>query len=287
MTLVYSHPVRTAFKLASRSVAIACLLLAPVGLARSEIMIYQHDFGGPVSAPLHGQSPDIDSNGGGNAWQTRTDTGDLAGTGVFHYADGSMQAGPAGGPAGAEAMLAFAPASGNVYMATLSIGSVTATAINEWLGFGFAGSATSGTGTQAQFLVDSNPWMLYRGNDATARDQVFLGPGPAVGADWSSPVVSARGSAVDLRIVLDTTDANWVVEWLAKAPADSSFTSLGTTSYTTNPTIQAVGYTVSNTAFVGGKINSFTLTTAIPEPSSFLLVVMGVAMLAPARRRPV
>jgi hypothetical protein len=248
----------------TRTLMSAAMVVAISETALGQNVLYQHDYNGSPSTPLHTLEPDIDHNGGGNAWQTRTDTLINTGTGVYHYADGSLQAAAlAGGTAGAQAMLGFTPAPGNVYTATLSLASVTTPANDQnWLGFGFVGTPTSTTGGQSSFFVDSNPWMIYRGSGANQPSQTFPGPATAGGGNWPSPVVSSPGSPVDLRIVLDTTAANWAVQWFAKAPADSSFTSLGTASYTTNPAIHAVGYTVSNSATVGGSVNSFTLTTS-------------------------
>jgi MYXO-CTERM domain-containing protein len=227
-------------------------------------ILYQHNYGGAAGTPLHKQQPDVDNNGGGNLWQTRTDSLQPAGTGVFHYDDGAMTAGAyPGGAAGGQAMLGFTPESGNIYTATLRINVVDlSNTSEEWLGYGFVGSRFSGTGGQAQFFVDSNLWTIYRGDSATAPDQTFIGPATGGGQDWSSPVTPTRGGPIDLRIVLNTTNAAWEAEWLARVPTDPTFTSLRTATLGVNPTIHGVGYTVTNTSIVSADIEQFTLTTS-------------------------
>jgi hypothetical protein len=246
-----------------RLLAVASLLGLGVAPAYSQNILYQHNYNGPAGTPLHKLTPDVDNNGGGNRWQTRTDSRTPEGTGVLHYANGAMTAGSYPGTTqGGQAMLGFTPESGNVYTATLRLNSVTNTAGDEWLGFGFVGNRTSADGVQASFFVDSHLWTIYRGTTATAPDSTFIGPSVAGGANWSSPVTPSRGGPIDLRIILDTTTAAWNVEWQARVPSAPSFTSLRTASLAANPTIHAVGYTASATSVVSADIEQFTLTTS-------------------------
>ncbi len=102
--------------------------------------------------------------------------------------------------------------------------------------------------------------MLVRASNAQFPNQFALGPGVTGIANWPTPITDNGGDPVDLRIVLNTTTPLWSVEWLAKKPADATYTSLGTASYTTNPTIRDI--TIADNYNIAGSIDSLTLTTS-------------------------
>lgn len=247
-----------------RILAAASLLELCIAPAYSQNILYQHNYNGAAGTPLHKQQADVDNNGGGNLWQTRTDSLQPPGAGVLHYDNGALTAGAyPGGAAGGQATLGFTPESGNIYTATLLLNSVTLNNTSEeWLGFGFVGSRFSGVGGQAQFFGDSNLWMIYRGSNATAPDQTFIGPGTGGGMDWSPMVTPTRGGPIELRIIVDATAAAWTAQWQARVPTDPTFTSLRTETLGANPVIHGVGYTVSNASIVSADIERFTLTTS-------------------------
>ncbi len=274
-----------------RSMAIAGLLLASASLAQADNVIYQENFTGSASTPLHGQSPDIDNSGLGAKWVTRTDTGLPSGTGVRWYADGSLDETLSGNGA---ASLPFTPQAGNFY--TLTVGLNAFTGPNTfWTAIGYSAGLATGTGAGAEFFgngladqVTGRGWMLAR-VAGTAPGQTFVGVpnSTAGGADWSTPVVANPGDPIDLQVVLNTTAAAWTLEWLAKKPTDASFTSLRTAAYPSNPAdIRAVSIVANEQ--LDGSLRFLTLTTSgavVPEPASGLLCSIGLAFLAVRRRR--
>jgi hypothetical protein len=103
--------------------------------------------------------------------------------------------------------------------------------------------------------------MIYRGSNATAPDQTFIGPSTGGGLDWSPTVTPTRGGPIELRIIIDTTAPAWTAQWQARVPTDPTFTSLRTETLAANPVIHGVGYTVSNASIVSADVERFTLTT--------------------------
>jgi hypothetical protein len=263
-------------------VMIATLMVAAGGMAAAPAqaeVVYQQAFSGQ-GAPLHGQAPTINNTGAAAAWVTRTDTGELDGIGRIFFDNGTINA---AGAVNGSATLPFAPAQGFIYTLTASFGPVAADA-NNWIGLGFAGGQSSVSGNPGRFLADptsGQPWMIYRGNNATSGNQTFLGPGTTDGFSWLTPVTAAHGDPVDLRIVLDTTGASWSAQWFAKRPGDADFTSIGAATYTTNPSIAAVGVAAAHASVVS-SISAFELTV-IPEPSTALL--LGITAITLLRRR--
>jgi hypothetical protein len=64
-----------------------------------------------------------------------------------------------------------------------------------------------------------------------------------------------------MRIVLDTTAAQWTAEWFAKAATDPTYVSVRSpVTYTTNPNIRSVAMTVVDG--IAGNIESFALATS-------------------------
>jgi hypothetical protein len=251
----------------TRSTLTVALLLMPAGMAHGQNILYQHDFSGLATTPLHRQFVDVDNNGGGTTWITRTDTGLPAGTGIKWFDDGSIDAALPG--AGAAA-LGFSPLPGNIYTLTARFNAIPSGAPGNWVALGFSSGWATGSGGGAEFFgngspstLTGRPWMIYRNaSDGGFPNQVFLGePNPTGGgANWPTPITTSPGDPVDLRIVLNTTPANWTVEWLAKRPTDGAFTSIHSAAYATNPTIRAVAITALDS--VAGSIDSFTLTTS-------------------------
>jgi hypothetical protein len=154
--------------------------------------------------------------------------------------------------------LAFTPTSGFVYDLTATI-NVTA-ANGSWLGVGFlqANDAYGFFGTK------TTPAALNRGGDW----QTWAGPGANYGK-----------TSNDVLIRLDTTGAQWTSSvYQGGAQMGSTYT------YTSgNPTINWVGFITEGAAV--GSVSAFQLTQAVPEPSTYALVVGGLATLLLIRRR--
>lgn len=224
-------------------------------------IIYQDDFSG-TGAALNGASLDI----GAATWTTGSDW----------YDDGTAATTVASGPSGQAAWLPFTPVNGVIYTAT-------ATILNDqpnWIGFGFLPTAPAGgdwTVTDFSVRHSNAPgygWMLDR-NSSGNDQEGFLGGGTAGGQPWNGDVVDPT-APVTIAIVLDTTAANWSVEWLING-ASQSTASFGVTG---NPGIGGIGFSHDRDASgnAGGLISFFELSQ-VPEPSTFALAGLGLAGL--------
>lgn len=156
--------------------------------------------------------------------------------------------------------LAFTPVSGKIYDLTATIN--IAPANTTWIGAGFLPS----TGADAySFLATPNTPTAVRNGDA-----------------WSTfPGANYSINSADLRIRLDTTGAQW------KSSYFQGGVQMGSThTYTSgNPTINYVGFVNAEGGGVGG-VSAFQLT-AIPEPSTYAMVIGGILNLSLIRRRRV
>jgi hypothetical protein len=153
--------------------------------------------------------------------------------------------------------LAFTPQSGFVYDLTATI-NVTA-ANGSWLGVGFlqANDAYGFFGTK------NNPAALR-----TTGWQI-----------WPQAANYTQNSN-DILIRLNTTGAQWTTSMYQGGGQMGD-----TYTYTSgNPTINWVGIVTEGTAV--GNVSAFQLT-AVPEPSTYALVVGGLATLLLIRRRRV
>ncbi len=219
----------------------------------STIIVYEDDFSGSGTVSLHGLAPDIDNYGGGNTW--------IAHTGW--KADGTPGA-------YSSAALPFTPAVGKVYRLSARFKNVVGGA--DWLAVGFAaGSSSSNNSNDDRFIsgvTAGQPWMLRRGNTATSADQTFAGPGTSDGQDISSTL--NRSSDVDFQIILDTRPAQWQVVWYQKLTSESGYSAVRNFTYSTNPSIGAVGLACANTGTTG-NIDYFLLE----EIDAILYIISG------------
>ncbi len=215
--------------------------------------IYQESFADDTGGPnLHGTKP---NDAGTETWVADTawsETGNKTTTAV------------------ANAFLPFSPVAGNVYTlaATLNPDFGTTT---KWIGLGFTANNTLGI----DFWMPPNnaaPWVLFRDNDAAA-NVITTFTGPGVTGPAAHDLTPDKVGAVEFAIELDTTAAAWTVEWFEDG------NSLGTHTYTTNPTITHVGFgALANT----GSVSDFSLT---PEPATMSLLALGGLAILRRRRR--
>ena len=152
--------------------------------------------------------------------------------------------------------LAFTPTSGFVYDLSATI---NVTAPNgSWLGVGFL-QANDAYG----FFGTKNTPAALR----TERWQI-----------WPQ-AANYTQSSNDVLIRLDTTGTQWTAAYF-----QGSVQMGDTYTYTSgNPTINWVGFITEGTAV--GNVSAFQLTQAVPEPSTYALVVGGIATLLLIRRR--
>lgn len=256
-----------------RLICLAALVLAaPASHAATTIFSHTFDEG---TDGLNGTAVDT----GTGSWVAAPS---VTANGVFSTSRGS-------------ATLAFTPSQGTQYQLDTSITGVTGDA--NWVALGFANVGTdpgdgTGTGTGDRFTsqsgvnVEGRAWMLFRGaTDDTTNRNVAWTEGTKSGNNefWSGSLANANGGSIDLRILLDTTGGagTWTATWLAKRPADGSYTEVRSSALLPNESITSVGFAFSSDT-TNGTLESFSLIQ-IPEPSSALLG--SLSMLALLRRR--
>ena len=142
--------------------------------------------------------------------------------------------------------------------------------------------------TTARMLV-KKPWQKilakrFRNHNTNT---VILGSrvantGTVTTADWGGGPTG--GGDIDMRVVLDTTTGagTWTTSWFAKNATDGSYTALGSGNII-DKNITSVGIAKSNTG-TSGAISSFSLTSAVPEPSTALLGALAALCLLRRRR---
>jgi hypothetical protein len=226
--------------------------LAHAGLsvgANAVTVIYSQDFTGGTNT-LAGTT----STTGGGTW---TGANILNQNGLTYPTIGTRGA----------VSLAFTPSSGFVYDLTATINVTAATA--NWLGVGFLQD-----NSLYGFLMPSSPKtpMALQRNSGGANNGWELHPGGNV-------VLSSN----NVLVRLDTTGAQWTTSFFQGG------TQIGSTyTYTSgNPTINHVGFVMEGAVTgVTGNVSAFQLT-AIPEPSTYAMVLGGLLNLSLIRRRRV
>jgi len=249
------------------STLMAAAFVAGVMSAGAQSIIYQDDFSGSGAA-LNGSAVDI----GGANWVS----------GIDWYDNGIAATTVAGGPSGQAAWLPFSPSDGLIYTASATILNTQP----NWIGFGFLPAAPAGgdwTVTDFSVRHSNAPgygWMLTR--NSTGNDQEgFLGGGTAGGQPWNGDIVDPT-APVNISIVLDTTTANWSIEWFINGVSKSTASFAGTG----NPGIGGIGFSHDRNSASnnGGVIDDFSLTQ-VPEPTTLALAGLGLAGLLAFRRR--
>ena len=244
---------QTTIKLLSVLTLGAALAYVPVA---SAAVIYQDNFN--RTGDLSGSTPTITT--GGNTWSSAN-----------WSTDGSAAKPDA---AGYMAILPFNPVQGNIYTLSASMNPTSPAGEPNWFVLGFTGR----NATDNWFAGDqSSASIAARVSNNEYPDFYFNGPGTTAGF---GTVGSYAAGAHLYSITLDTTalnSANWTVSYSVDGTQVIAPTALGY-----NPTINYVGFG-SNDA-TGGTIDNFSLTV-VPEPSTYALVVGGIATLLLSRRR--
>lgn len=271
---------------------VAAMLIAGIAPAALAGIIYQENFTGLGTAALNGKAPDIDNNGGTNAWLAYGNYKQNGATPSDNVSQG--------------AWLPFTPAAGNVYTLTASFAGVGQDGTSvAWYALGFAkglptaASAASPSG-QNRFnegVTAGRAWMHFRPNNPTtptdAPNVSHLGnttTGTASNITWTdSTLARAEGGDIDLKIVLDTNAATWTADFFAKRPADSSYAevSAGPLNLIAQD-ILGVGIARTTNSPAGttltGTVTHFELSV-VPEPASCVLLVLGLISLGLSRRK--
>jgi hypothetical protein len=253
-------------KISTMTVAALAALFAWAGAAQGALItIYSQNFSGSSTTNLHGTSVE-----GGTGTGTWTSNGS-------YKTDGSLV-----GASWGSATLPFTPEQGYVYTLDARFQNLPVT--TNWLGAGFANGSSTGTGTNARFVesgggVAGRSWALIRNGSANT---AYLGVNG--GVNFPAPYTNGA-AALDLRIVLDTTDGagTWTTTWLAKLRSESDFTVVRATAAMLTEDVTSVGFTHNNLTGTA-LIDSFTLTQ-IPEPASGLMLLGSMLGLGLLRRK--
>lgn len=247
--------------------------------------IYEDDF--DRTGALHGSSPSVGSGtwDAKNVWVTTSTE------------EGGYSSNTSGRRILGNAWLPFEPVSGKVYTLSLDIDIDNIT--RGWVALGFSSSAN--TTTIFDEVTNTSAWGLIRGipdpsDPGSSQITGYAGPKITGGTsfDGTDYPTSAAGTFDTLRIELDTTGASWKTAWSYDKGADGDFVSLAEHTYSTNPTIDYVGFGAgwdSSNQPENAHVQNFSLSavplslSAVPEPSNVLIgALLGVGMLRRKRR---
>jgi hypothetical protein len=158
--------------------------------------------------------------------------------------------------------LPFTPSSGYVYTLQATLEATTGPDYDQlYTGFfnSSGGDSTTVYSTKASMMgVDqSGHWLINNSHEGTT----------------SGPLA--------FKIVLDTTGTNW----MSKFYVNDFYVSWKDQTFTSVPTITTVGFGTQST--IGGNLSAFSLegVAVVPEPSTYALILGGIATLLVIRRR--
>ena len=206
------------------------------GLSAVSEVIYQETFSGSSSEYLHGQTPDITTNG--NTWTSRTDDNPW-------MADGST----AGSlDQNCNALLPFSPAAGHVYTLAMNM---NPTSGYRWFELGFSQNLNPNYNFTSSYTQGIAWFYLRRSRtDSAAEAGGTFSVGTAGQVTFNGS--GSLAGMVFVKIVLDTTKENWSVEWFVNDVSIRSYT------YASNPSINYVGFTRTRDS-TAGTVDNFQL----------------------------
>jgi len=208
-------------------------------------LIYSNSFNGGTTT-INGTPPTVANIGTNVALWAFTYT---------NAQDGGWLANGAIGTNAGSALLPFTPQAGAIYCLTASLAMAN---IGNWIGLGFSQSAIQGNSPTGERFSDSNvkgnPWMDMQ---VTAAPDLFGGPKGTLTVAGGN-LLPTNGT-YNVQVFLNTLGTQWTTT------AYVNGTEVGTTNYTTNPTIGYVGFTQQG--FPGGtsgvQWNYVTLSTGL------------------------
>ncbi|HHV44287.1 MAG TPA: hypothetical protein GXX57_06440 [Firmicutes bacterium] len=228
-----------------------CLVLAPLLLVGCLVapapdpgethdgVIYLETFSGAPTEFLHGKQPDQ----GRATWLSI-----ITHTVPSWRADGTLASPPS--RQNRNAFLPFVPKDGRIYTLSLEVNPTSGDAAAEFFALGFAKDPSPEQIFASRDVIMAGPWWAQAWN----REHVavsYVGPGDQGGANTPS-----KEGWVELKIVLNTTEEQWIAEWFYDGEK------VRTHQYATNPTINYVGFGAMR--FAAGAVRNFQLVGEIP-----------------------
>jgi hypothetical protein len=275
--------------------------VAAMAVSASASVIYQESFPGNSSSPLNGTTPAVANNvdgelNAGDSWSAGTGATSTVPAANAFNADGSVNL-PNVSPNSTSAYLPFKPQSGFVYTYSAMLNvtenqTATGTPGSNWLGLGFTNTSTQATSGN-RWSDSGGPgaagWILHRGSyTGTNTDQTFGGTGTANSANVAGTAGLITDPA-DVLITLNTGGTKWSVTWqIRDDTVGGAYTTIRTFNYTTNPTINFIGFTAlaSGGTSLAGQVTNLELdVTPAPEPAAISLLGLGLFQILRSRRR--
>ena len=224
------------------------VLMGYAVFSSADLIIYQHSFSGASADSLNGVAVDV--RPGTEMWTSADD---------IIKADGSLS-----GSAATRALLDFIPESGKIYTFSANVTSAAYANQGYWLGVGFYASDTAmgvahiGIKRNGDVITSLNGGSL-----SGSSDQPYWNDG--------------NNMTVNLELVLDTTDPDWVVSYLINDDLAREYTfSDG------NPAITSVG--IGKSSWASGTFNEMSLSV-IPEPATVGIFGFGTLVIMFVRKR--
>lgn len=245
------------------ALSLAAALALISGPAQAAVL-YSHTFDGGASN-LNLVGPDVANTGTilGANHGTSTANWVITGTSPSFAQNGAIADDTQG-------QLAFNPVDGFVYTLTINATVLTA-AGTDWSGVGFADDSDG-----SRLFETGVVWGLMRG--ASTANVAFLD-----GTSDNRGSTTLGGSTNTLTIELDTRDG--IGFWDASYFIDGSATAFATATDISTTLSNSIDTVAIGSEGSTDTINSFSLSVAIPEPSSSMLLGLGGLMLALRRRR--